>query len=443
MKTAQWVAVLFVSAGIVFGLTFAVNYLGRGGSDKGKRKVAATAPQAQLTWADNVTNYPEDLAWPAACEDGYGDSHDFWFKNENAQALPVGVLSRSCHCVTVRIWTSSDWKDFPEAANRAKAVKELEAKAGPTELSDNNSVEVPAGAVGVVRLGWKCPKDLTMELWMGEKGAGPVHRFVANTRYSPPLLVASPEIDVGDLPLDKLPYEFSFKCWSSTRDHFPLDVSVLEIQHRSKTESNPFVVGKPVPLTEAELAQMRKDRANGAVLAGYTIPVTLQKESKDKTPFDVGIFRQRIQLKTKGADPNLEVSIQVGVHGTILGDLRVVGDDPGPVKLGSFYRNQDDVQREVLVESAADVTALELDRQRTPDFLGVAFPAPPEKIGGRKTWRLNVKWLPQSQAGGAFPRDEDEYRDSAVYIRPVYTSPGATKSSCLRIPLVGKADTAP
>ena len=178
---------------------------------------------------------------------------------------------------------------------------------------------------------------------------------------------------------------------------------MLEIQHRSKTESNPFVVGKPVPLTEAELAQMRKDRANGAVLAGYTIPVTLQKESKDKTPFDVGIFRQRIQLKTKGADPNLEVSIQVGVHGTILGDLRVVGDDPGPVKLGSFYRNQDDVQREVLVESAADVTALELDRQRTPDFLGVAFPAPPEKIGGRKTWRLNVKWLPQSQAGGAFP----------------------------------------
>ena len=49
---------------------------------------------------------------------------------------------------------------------------------------------------------------------------------------------------------------------------------------------------------------MRKDRVNGAVLAGYTIPVTLQKESKDKTPFDVGIFRQRIQLKTKGADPN-------------------------------------------------------------------------------------------------------------------------------------------
>ena len=156
MKTAQWVAVLFVSAGIVFGLTFAVNYLGRGGSDKGKRKVAATAPQAQLTWADNVTNYPEDLAWPAACEDGYGDSHDFWFKNENAQALPVGVLSRSCHCVTVRIWTSSDWKDFPEAANRAKAVKELEAKAGPTELSDR---QLGRGACG---RGWRGTAGMEM-----------------------------------------------------------------------------------------------------------------------------------------------------------------------------------------------------------------------------------------------------------------------------------------
>ena len=35
MKTAQWVAVLCVSAGIVFGLTFAVNYLGRTGTGRG------------------------------------------------------------------------------------------------------------------------------------------------------------------------------------------------------------------------------------------------------------------------------------------------------------------------------------------------------------------------------------------------------------------------
>ncbi len=448
MKTAQWVAVLGVSAGIVFGLTFAVNYLGgRGGMGNLQR----TAPRAELTWVDGATNFPANpTAPPAECEIGFGQSHDFWFKNENKQPLPVGVFSKTCQCTSVLLWLApTEWKDVPAADDRARAMKVLEAAGSPAdELKDKTAaVIVPAGAVGVVRLAWKGDragqKDLAAELWMGEKGPGPTHRFLIRTVFIGPIKVAAPEIDVGDLPLDKLPYKLSFKCWSSTRDHFPLDVSVFEIQHRLKSESNPFVVGKPVPLTETELASMRKDRANGVVLAGYTIPVTLLKESKDKTPFDVGIFRQRIQLKTKGADPNLDVSIQVGVHGTILGDLTVVGDDPGPVKLGSFYRNQDDVRREVLVESGANVTALELDRPRTPDFLGVAFSDPPEKIGGRKTWRLQVKWLPQSQAGGAFPRDEDEYRDSAVYIRPVYATPGATQSSCLRIPVVGKADTAP
>ena len=300
-------------------------------------------------------------------------------------------------------------KDVPAVADREKAVKELEAAGPPTELKDKEAgVDVPAGAVGVVRLAWKGDraglKELAAELWMGEKGPGPTHRFVIRTVFIGPLKVAAPEIAVGDLPLDKLPYELSFKCWSSTRDYFPLDVSVLQIQHGVKTESNPFVVGKPVPLTEAELAKMREVQANGAVLAGYTIPVTLRKESKDKTPFDVGIFRQRIQLKTKGADPNQEASIQVAVYGTILGDLAVVGAEPGPVKLGSFYRNQDDVKQDVLVESGADVKALEVDSQRTPDFLGVVVPPKPqEEIGGRKTWRLQVKWLPESQAGARSP----------------------------------------
>jgi hypothetical protein len=271
---------------------------------------------------------------------------------------------------------------------------------------------------------------------MGEKGAGPVRRFVVHTKYSPPLLVASLEIAVGDLPLEKLPHGLSFRCWSLTRTEFPLYVRVL--QNRLKEESNPFVVGDPAPLTEAELAEMRKDRAYGPVLAGYTVHVKLLKESKDKTPFDLGIFRRQIELRTEGADP-----IQVAVHGTILGDLAVVGADPGPVNFRSFYRNQDDVKREVLVESGADVTALEVDRQRTADYLGVEFPDPPEQNGGRKTWRLQVKWLPESQADGAFPRPVDEYRDSAVYVRPVYAKADGSSPSCLRIPVVGKADTPP
>ena len=43
MKTAQWVAVLCVSAGILFGLTFAVNYLGGRGARGNLQKAAPRA----------------------------------------------------------------------------------------------------------------------------------------------------------------------------------------------------------------------------------------------------------------------------------------------------------------------------------------------------------------------------------------------------------------
>ena len=195
MKTAQWVAVLCVSAGIVFGLTFLANYLGgRGGTGKGAK--TAAAPQAELTWADNVTNFPNDPSrGPAECEIEHPQSHDFWFKNENAQTLPVGVLSNSCQCTSVQLWLAKNRTDIPAAADREKAEKELEEAGPPAELKDKEGgVDVPAGAVGMVRLSWPGgragAKDLAAELWMGEKGPGPVRRFVIRTVFVEPLRVA-------------------------------------------------------------------------------------------------------------------------------------------------------------------------------------------------------------------------------------------------------------
>ena len=437
MKTAQWVAVLLVSAGVVFGLTFAANYLGRGGP--AKTKTAPAASQAQLTWADNVTNYPADPAnGPAACEIGHGGTADFWFKNDNAQTLPIGVHSKTCQCTSVQLWLAKERKDVPEAADREKAVKELEAAGSPVELKEREAAfDVPAGAVGVLRLAWKGdrpgPKDLAAELWMGEDGPGPTRRFVIRTVFVGPL-AADKEFAAGDVPQEKLPHEVHFPCWSATRTQFPLSARML--QYRSKDEALPWAVADPVPLTEAELADLRKNPARGPVLSGYMVRLTLLKESKDGAPFDLGIFRRHVELSTEGADP-----IQVAVQGTILGDLSVVGPEAGPVKLGSFYRDQSDVKREVLVESGADVKALEVDRKRTADFLGVDIADAPETTGGRKTWRLQVKWLPESQADGAFPRDADDYRDSAVYLKPVYAKSDGPAPSSLRIPVVGKADT--
>ena len=90
------------------------------------------------------------------------------------------------------------------------------------------------------------------------------------------------------------------------------------------------------------------------------------------------------------------------------------------------------------------MTRLEVVKDRTPDFLTVGEDSLTPVESGRRTedsgtWRC--KWVPKSGADGVFPRDEDGYRDGAVYVRPVYAKTGGPSPPCLRIPVTGKADT--
>lgn len=420
---------------LVFGGTFLVNYL-----HSGKSTAKIAAPQERLTFADLETNYPEQSERPVEEEIGAPKSHEFWFKNDNPKALPVGVFSKTCQCTHVELWIApADWKEIP--ADREKAMKDLEQATQPTELMDKDNdappPSVPAGAVGALRLRWKGdragPKDLAAVLWMGEKGAGPQQRFLIRTVFIGPLR-SVPGMDFGNIPQEKLPIHSVFPCWSSTRTEFPVDAHVL--QNRLNKESNPFVVGTPVKFTKKDVEFMQRDPENGAVLSGYMVPIELRKVSPDgKTPFDLGLFRQRIELKM-----DEDNKVQVVVTGSIEGDLKVVGKDAGePLHFPSFDRTTA-VSLPVVVESEADVASLTLDRDRTPGFLDVDFPAGPEKIGDRKTWTLRVKWNPASGDAGVFPRDEEGYRDSAVYIKPVVAQAGATAPASLRIPVFGKAD---
>ncbi len=439
MKSIQGIIALGVAVVLVFGGTFLVNYL-----HGGKSSVRVTAPQARLTFADLETNFPAQAQPPAEEEIGTPKSHDFWFKNDNAAALPVGVWSETCQCTHVRIYIApADWKDIPADADREKATKDLEALTQPTELKDKDhgdtAVSVPAGAVGFMRLEWTGdrpgPKDLAALFGMGEKGIGPQQRFLIRTVFIKPLRVSPEESDLGDQLQEKLPITVHFPCWSSTRTEFPLSAQVQ--QNRLNTLSNPFAVGTPVRLMPEEIAALKKDPANGEVLSGYMIPVQLLKVSPDgTTQFDLGLLRQRIELKMDD-----ENKVQVVVKGSIQGDLKVVGADAGnPIHFPSFDRTAV-ASQPVVVESDARAASLTLDRNRTPAFLDVDFPVEAVKNGGRKTWTLSIKWNPKSDAEGLFPRDEDGYRDSAVYTKPVYAQAGAPAPASLRIPVFGKADS--
>ena len=77
-----------------------------------------------------------------------------------------------------------------------------------------------------------------------------------------------------------------------------------------------------------------KHPLRGALLAGYWVPVTLNKVSEDgTTAFDFGPFRHRVELTTEGSDP-----LQVIVHGAIQGDLTPVDASAVPVRFGPFDR---------------------------------------------------------------------------------------------------------
>ena len=143
-------------------------------------------PQTRLTFVDVETRFPAtdpdnpgQEPPPVECELGQAQAHDFWFKNDNAQDLPVGVFSKTCQCTSVELWLApKDWTGVPEPAKRDEAAKQLESAATKTELKEKEGgVVVPAGAVGLLRLTWKGdrlgPKSLSATLWMGEKGPGP------------------------------------------------------------------------------------------------------------------------------------------------------------------------------------------------------------------------------------------------------------------------------
>ena len=250
MKSTQGIIALGVAAVLVFVGTFLVNYLHSG---KTTTQITA-APQAKLTFADLETNFPDQSQPPAQEEIGTPKSHDFWFKNDNPTAMPVGVFSKTCQCTHVQIWVvPADWKEIPPPADREQAMKKLEGLTKPTELldrdNDSPAPSVPAGAVGVLQLRWKGdrlgPKDLAAVLWMGEKGLGPQQRFLIRTVFVGPLRTI-PELDLGDQPQENLPIKASFPCWSSTRTSFNLDAQV--VQHQLKKESNPFTVRRTDPV---------------------------------------------------------------------------------------------------------------------------------------------------------------------------------------------------
>jgi hypothetical protein len=193
-------------------------------------------------------------------------------------------------------------------------------------------------------------------------------------------------------------------------------------------------------MTPGEVRQLQKDNNSdgnpataGQVLCAYRIPITLNKESEDGTPFALGSFYRNIVIGLDGEEGKTE---QVVVRGWVRGAVSVLDDKEGSgVRLGLFP-TATGTRTTLRLLTEEQNMKLAFDRERTPAFLSGSFEGEPQEVGkSRRQWTLQIEVLP-GQVDGPFPRPEGQFQDSAIYLKA--TQPGK-KDRHIRIPVDGTA----
>jgi hypothetical protein len=490
MKQTHFVIAVGALAVMVFAITFATTYLGAG---KQTFEPSVTNPSAdsdkKLTFRTKVI--PEVLnpetAPPLAKviemeSKPEGGSGTFWFINDTGSELPVGLRLRGCTCSNVAIFVQpkTPWKElayllatesaapvfhgpdlFRALSARAAAQEilksvtqeeyfKLDKDRAPDMPNAQESVTVPAGAVGWVRLAWKGEKSGNFlahsTLWFGKPDGGATERLEIHTLFRP-VLRGPADVDAGSFSESELDGEsgrqLSILVWSSTRPTVNLKAEVPG----TPPEKSPFLVGKPEKLNEKEtraLEQIHNTPKSdpslaGKVLCAYRIPVIIRKVSQDgKVPFELGVFRRQFTISSpdEGVHP-----MEVTVHGRIHGSVALLGDYEGGMVSMTQFKSSAGSSRSIQLRSEDDRTTLTFDRERTPKFLSAKFVDKPIDRDGQRIWKIMVE-VGKGLATGPFPRPEGEYRDSAIYLKA--SQPDKTPRT-IRIPVIGTAtnDTSP
>ncbi len=465
MKTSQWIGVLVVVVVMVFGITFALNFLS---AEKPPATVPTTDGPGPGTGHNLTVPLPVERLYQEEFKPG---QHDFWFENPWDEDIHIGLFHVSCsQCVSMQLLAATpEWKarleslrkqaspqpggwffpagqapgTVPEAAD--PELLALHAKIKPTTTLEpaNKDAEavVPAHSVGWLRLRWGNEQTdvkrfvsldrFDAELWVGSPRTGMNLKVQAEVHFVPALRAEHTDINVADLNetelteanLDKKPVA-SFLVWSTTRPALHLKTEVIRLPRYGADRFDPFVAGEPVPLSPKECAALQKDTEfqtkmdAGPVRCAYRIPVKLYGRSKDgKVAVDLGGFRRRVKV---WSDEDADVqSMELSLTGFVQGNVQVgARQDNGQVALGVFDSAAGSGPATILVTGKVPGVQLEMDTERTAEYLrdGTRL----EKIAdvaGLPRWKLHIQVKPNA-AHGDFPRAADPlYMDSAVYLK--------------------------
>lgn len=454
MKQSQWTIAALVLAVMVFALTFASNYLGRSPT------TASVNPDEDQP--------PLELEFPLGRsaptdgsrleqEEGIASHRDFWFVNRNPSGVIMGLDRTNCKCSEVEAYLLPAG-DAPEARRliagrwpvpvlevvpemppeiRFFALAELQGRIsglrGARLKKEVQQIEVPAGAVGLLRLHWSGERPgrdsrLEANIWMGNARRGRLATLDVRLVFYEPIRVKviNDPYNLEDDDLQKGVVRTVY-AWSSTRQDFQVEARLSSVAPSPTAE--PLEIGPPVKLTPEERAELARANAaestpsndlTGQVLCAYRIPVKLRPVSADgKTPFPIGPFARNVLISSRDARVD-QKSVTVG--GRVKGLLEIAGkaviDESGGIDFLTF-RKDNGKKETVVLESEAPGLVLEVDTARTAKFLAASLRTDAKRKGDRtQRWYLQVEVRP-GQALGTFPRRDSRYEDSAVYLKAI------------------------
>jgi hypothetical protein len=376
----------------------------------------------------------------------------FAFRNSRNAPADFGVLASACDCAEVEACVLP--KDQWEAADKlltktrwAQPVLDPEPVWHHFGKEKAGSFKVPAGAGGLLRIGWKGRKNygeglhIRLELYSqcedGDDRVREKFEVLVPVRMAQPLLFDPKEAGVtfvgsGDTKT------LDFYCWSPTRDN--PDVSF------QPTEPDPLFQVSSRKLTPAECKELQatlRKKDPGAqqgvfvplqyrVRSAYHVKVGLV-EQKDGRHRDLGQSSRTLPVRLDGEPVDFPTPKIVE---TVQGDVEVGSpEDRGAVQLQSFFYADD--KSVVLPILSARSATLELVRHHPPLLKVELKRAGTTALADRARWELRVTVPARSWPGGPLP-DNSEIVLRVVGTPASGTTPG-TPTRLVHIPVVGTA----
>jgi len=433
MKTlTQVVLPIAVIAGLVFGITWIMNYSNTNPSGGSSNGVSAPKPTeipplkfVHLT-AKRDPNVPDLRDWDDYFEMGTEGHFDFWFRNVHEQEVTV-TAQPTCTCsgvdllvVPPQAWNAylkesalAGWPGLPAspvlaAVNLCQLQSQfrthpLAAQGKQLEGSSVPAASSPANPqMGIARVNFKAknePKfgaDLKVTITSklpGQNGNAAELKLYYNV-VSPYVMRSQEDGLIGELRAGSV-IERDVVVLSYTRPELKLQLASAD----KGDQKDCIEWSEPVPFTPEErqafMIGVKKEEAMSAnVKSGYHIRVkvyerreVVEKGQKVLKQLDLG----PVMLQLRSVVPDLPDQM-VYFRGTVRGDLRILTDrEVDRIDFGASFPSRDSRTKQVTLVSDRKGLELELLKdQCTPEYLDVSL-QPQKEVQDGKKWTLSVR----------------------------------------------------